>query len=596
MTSSLCGAWSLSGSPIGRDFRDADRDAMLRHCAARGELGQVALGPLWLNARSESLARDGSTVLGLEGSAVPASGHYVLAHADTKRKRLILSCDPGGGERLFYARAGNLLLFAASTRHLLETSLVPRKMNPATVTPFLMFGEAFLDPHTLFEGILEVPAGCKVIAENGEVRLERSANPLLWPLPNEGADFLSGARKLRDTLFRETALAIGRDKRVAISLSGGVDSAALAAAARELLGAANVRAFTYEFEDPAHPSEAAHAAELCRHLGIEHHTVKITFDEYFDALPAALWHLEEAGNRTGMINPAKLILARRVREAGFSKTLAGDGMEHLLNAKVAGQYLDAVERRIGGIASPEAALWHWRLRRFPPAAAAVLEPLAYLNERLTLDAPPADLYNLIVCALLHHGVVREAGGFYPPGLRELARAALEDPVMRTALARMDPSSLPAQLRHVSFWHYYKTRCLFRKSKMSRELGAPLLAPALFAGASALAGEFASGPREWRSGKRLLVEAFREDLPASIGARPKLPDQAVITRAWLSRILDSIEPLVDGSVESLRESVPGSWAGARKHCREPLLWLGLWRRMFVEAPLTAQPPRWEELRP
>ena len=79
----------------------------------------------------------------------------------------------------------------------------------------------------------------------------------------------------RRALLEATGRSLGADRRVAVALSGGIDSATIAALAAELLGPKNVTALTFEFDEPTHASETGFAVLTARRLGLRHEVVTI---------------------------------------------------------------------------------------------------------------------------------------------------------------------------------------------------------------------------------------------------------------------------------------------------------------------------------
>ena len=115
------------------------------------------------------------------------------------------------------------------------------------------------------------------------------------------------------------------DVPITTTLSGGLDSAIVTAiAARE--GVVH-ESFGVGFPDTPDYDEAHHAQSLASALGITHHVVAPTHAELIDALPDALRHAE--GLCINAHLPAKYLLARAVREAGYKVLLSGEGADEL---------------------------------------------------------------------------------------------------------------------------------------------------------------------------------------------------------------------------------------------------------------------------
>lgn len=115
------------------------------------------------------------------------------------------------------------------------------------------------------------------------------------------------------------------DVPVAVALSGGLDSAFVAATASNYRD--DVAAFTVEFDRQEEYNEGEYAAQTSRALGIPHTTVKFPLSEVADTfirvcvtrdLPVA-----------AVTGPAYDLLCREVREADFKVLLTGQGADEL---------------------------------------------------------------------------------------------------------------------------------------------------------------------------------------------------------------------------------------------------------------------------
>ena len=371
----LCGAWALSGGPITVSLSEPDRSAMLARLPAQ-RVRQFSRGPLWLAAAA--LAHEGESCLALDGrAAFPMTGprdlrklltrrrsrpdgllrllgHHILVCADAAGGRLELRRDPSGGALLFYALCQDLLLFSSSAEPLLAHARMRRELDAGAAAEFLLNGFLFSGPRTLFSGIHQLLPGQVLEASPDGLRLK-------WPEPDERPpdreDPTETPAGLRKSLQDVVKLAVGSEPRVAVSLSGGLDSSAVAACAADLLGAQNVHAFTYEFRDPLHLSEAPLAGQLCRRLGIPHHIISIGYDEYRNAVLETAWRVEDPSS---LVRAARIpLLARAVRAQGLSLCLDGFGMEDLYGMGWSG-YLDNLGRALPRVPQPDWTLRFWR--------------------------------------------------------------------------------------------------------------------------------------------------------------------------------------------------------------------------------------------
>jgi asparagine synthetase B (glutamine-hydrolysing) len=529
-----------------------------------GDYAEARQGALWLLARRDKLFPGGAYEGFIPEGESPGQaavedwrqapeGHFVLASARPGRLSLLRALS--GGERLFHARVDGTLLFSSSLRPLLAHPRIARRLNAAKLREAMLTGLTLSGEETLIDGISEVAPG-HVLHLSGDAIAHRwHYEGLLQPL--QGSPQRLAAR-YRDALARAVAISAGPSRPVAVTLSGGIDSAAIAALAVEAFGAGAVTAFTYEFDDPRHrPSETPYAAEVCRRLGIRDHRVfRIGFDQFLAAIPETVWRAES------FVHWPKaflLVASKRIREAGFERYLCGFGVGSHMG------YYEEIARLLRWLPAPLLALY-WNLAQGRGGWLERLHPaLAVPNQRV------------------RHFLLNLLGGGVDEAFRGMPTAEL--------------------LRHQSFSHLVSCIDVTRWEKPLRELGVHRVSPAHFASTipyAYLNYRPAAAPwseaRQLRPGKHLLRLAMRDVLPESVLYRRKSWADAVVSRAWLS-----------AGARWMRSAVPEYWRIAGPEARASALrrWdarspqhavtaLAFWSRIFVDRPPSARPPRWEEL--
>jgi asparagine synthase (glutamine-hydrolysing) len=202
------------------------------------------------------------------GFAERLRGMFAVAIHDSRRRRVVLARDRYGIKPLYYRIVGGDLRFASEVRAL------PRgEIDLDALEAFLAFN-SIPAPYSIFREIRKLPAGHVLVWENGEARLERYARP--GPAPEtelrEG-DEAELVEELRARLRDSVRAHLLSDVPVGVLLSGGVDSAALAAlAAQETTGA--VHTFTIGFAEQSF-DERADARLVAERYGTEHHELLV---------------------------------------------------------------------------------------------------------------------------------------------------------------------------------------------------------------------------------------------------------------------------------------------------------------------------------
>src|SRR6266849_8733278 len=95
-------------------------------------------------------------------------GMFAFALWDATRKHLLLARDPMGIKPLYYYQSLEMFLFASEVRTLLQSELVPRKLDATGALSYLAFGSVY-EPWTIVEGVRAVPPGHVLTWEHGSL-------------------------------------------------------------------------------------------------------------------------------------------------------------------------------------------------------------------------------------------------------------------------------------------------------------------------------------------------------------------------------------------------------------------------------------------
>jgi len=271
-------------------------------------------------------------------------GMFAFAIWDAPARRLLLVRDRLGVKPLYWAVAGNRLLFASEIKGILQSGLITASPNHRVLSEVLAT-RGTAGEETMFEGIYKLLPGHRLIFEDGRVRTEK-----YWELPLDGPDpelerMNDGALidRFRDLLQESVRLRLMSDVPLGMFLSGGIDSSAVAALmAREINRP--VDTFSVAFADRRF-SELEYARAVARAIGANAHEIVIDDNDFFGALPRLVWHEDEP-----MAHPSSVPLhfVSMLARQHVIVVLTGEGSDELLAGY--GKYPRAVINwRAGGI-------------------------------------------------------------------------------------------------------------------------------------------------------------------------------------------------------------------------------------------------------
>lgn len=490
------------------NYRQLRADLVCDGVAFRGHSDTEVLLYLYLHYGDRMLAK--------------LNGIFAFAIWDTRQKELFIARDGLGVKPLYYAETNQGFLFASEIKALLCCPDVERDIN----APALQHHLTYLwspAPDTLLKGVKKLEPGMALRVREGRItqRWPHYELPVYQSLESVSAEV--ACRQVRDAVRVAVQRQMVADVPVGAFLSGGLDSSAVVAFAREVSPDVRLQCFTISLDDEAARQEGMaadlpYAERVATHLGVDLHTVHVG-PEMADELSAMIYHLDEPQADPAPLNA--LFISRLAREHGIKVLLSGAGGDDIFTGYRRHRAL-VLER-----------YWAWlpyltrhllgRTARSLPRRPAALRRLgkAFQYAELTGDQRLASYFYW-----LNPGMAAE---LLAPELREAARS---DPLL-ASLASLPPH-LPAinRMLYLECRHFLADHNLNYTDKMSMAAGVevrvPLLDPDLVALAFRLPIQY---KQRGAIGKWIFKRAMEGILPKEVIYRPKTGFGAPL-RSWL----------------------------------------------------------------
>ncbi len=451
------------------------------------------------------------------------NGQFAIALHDARRRRLVLARDRVGIRPLYYRLGGDRLAFASEIKAL-------HALGGALALDAQALGEIFgcwstLGGRSAFAGIAQLPPGHRMSVDLDDPapapRIERYWQ---WrPLGDAGTAVRSEddlAEELHALLADAVRLQLRADVPVGAYLSGGLDSAAVAALVRRQ-GDVRLRTFSLAFEQ-AEFDESRYQRIMAAHLATEHSQVLAGQADIAAAFARAVEHAEAPLLRTAPV--PMMLLAGHVRDCGYKVVLTGEGADEVF----AGYDLfkEAQARRF--LARAPGSQWRGRIleRLYPYLAHSPARSRGFAEQFFRQDgdalAQPwfAHLTRIRstrrVLRFLHPDLRREIERFDP---LQALRAQLPDDI-----GRWPPLDRDQRVEADTLLSGYLLSSQGDRMSMAHSVEGryPFLDHRVIEFANRLpARHKLRGLRE----KRLLKRAMRAELPAAILQRHKQPYRA-----------------------------------------------------------------------
>ncbi|MGH9753026.1 MAG: asparagine synthase (glutamine-hydrolyzing) [Blastocatellia bacterium] len=246
------------------------------------------------------------------------NGMFAFALWDERRQRLLVARDRMGEKPLYFTQAANSFIFASELKSLVVHPEVRARVNLLALRKYLQY-EFVPSPHTMIEGVHKLRPAHRLIFEKGEWRTEP-----YWRLSYEGERLKisedEAAEEIHDRLREAVRMRLISDVPLGVLLSGGIDSSAVAALAREAAGG-RVKTFSIAFEEKSF-DESSYARLVADHLGTEHYEQRFTEREMLEIVPEIPRLLDEPLGDGSLI--PTFLLSRFTRER-VTVALGGDG-------------------------------------------------------------------------------------------------------------------------------------------------------------------------------------------------------------------------------------------------------------------------------
>ncbi len=209
-------------------------------------------------------------------------GILAVALHDARRHRLVLAVDPFANKPMFWSVIEGGVVFASEIKALFDHPGVPRSVDWSRALAdqgFANYGTFSHDPvNTWFEGVHKVAAGSVVTIDlmTGTERVDHYWQPS-FDLPHDSvSDSRDGQRRedpssyvaaYRELLFSSVEDSLMSEVGLGLFLSGGIDSAAIAAIASAL--GQPLTTFTLATEATILNGDVAGSIAVADHLGID---------------------------------------------------------------------------------------------------------------------------------------------------------------------------------------------------------------------------------------------------------------------------------------------------------------------------------------
>ena len=250
-------------------------------------------------------------------------GMFAFCLYDLNKQQLFVARDRIGEERLYYAEVPCGVVFCSELKGIVKEYIADPQLNVQALLEPIRFTGVLNPRDTFIEQIKRVQPGEMVIVNSLGVRRE-----FYWRR-RRTYDFQGSLEEAKNETRRLLEEAVNIEMRsdvpVAVMLSGGIDSSAVAALAKRT--GHEVHTITTGYEGKHDEDEREVARRFAREQGLIYHEIELSKKDYVDAFDELVAYLDEPMTDSTAI--AQWVMFKKVKELGFKVLLGGMGGDEL---------------------------------------------------------------------------------------------------------------------------------------------------------------------------------------------------------------------------------------------------------------------------
>lgn len=216
-------------------------------------------------------------------------GMFAFLIWDKQEKIIFGARDRMGIKPLLYYQKGNILALSSELRSIVSSEIVPKEINKQAVEDLFLYGSVQF-PKTFIEEVYSIPPAHYFTYKNNRLTIEP-----YWEFTNTtntNITFGDAVEQFKNKYEESVKLRLISDRKVGVFLSSGIDSVSILANLKKI-GTNSVQTFSIGFKQHHQKfyNEAEKAADLARYFGfdpiveyIEPKAVEQNFDDFVESL------------------------------------------------------------------------------------------------------------------------------------------------------------------------------------------------------------------------------------------------------------------------------------------------------------------------
>lgn len=240
-------------------------------------------------------------------------GMFAFAIYDKNRNEIFLARDNFGIKPLYYANMNDSFMFASEIKSFLDVPDFKKEFNEEILETYLEF--SFVPTNeTFFKGVYRLDAGCSLLYKDEDIKINKYFK---LDFKEDKMSFADAVKNISDVMEDSVKRHLIADVEVGSFLSSGIDSSYIVSLAKPH------KTYTVGYENKKY-DEINYAKDLADKLGIENESKIIEKNEYLEAIPKIMYHLDEPTSDPAAIS---LYFVAKLASRDLKVVLSGEGAD-----------------------------------------------------------------------------------------------------------------------------------------------------------------------------------------------------------------------------------------------------------------------------
>ena len=240
-------------------------------------------------------------------------GMFAFAIYDKNRNEIFLARDNFGIKPLYYANMNDSFMFASEIKSFLDVPDFKKEFNEDILETYLEF--SFVPTNeTFFKGVYRLDAGCSLLYKDEDIKINKYFK---LDFKEDTMSFTDAVKNISDVMEDSVKRHLIADVEVGSFLSSGIDSSYIVSLAKP------DKTYTVGYENKKY-DEINYAKDLANKFGIKNESKIIKKDEYLDAIPKIMYHLDEPTSDPAAIS---LYFVAKLASRDLKVVLSGEGAD-----------------------------------------------------------------------------------------------------------------------------------------------------------------------------------------------------------------------------------------------------------------------------